>query len=278
MNKLLITILILLFSFQLSFTKNIGQKSDSIVNYTDINGLKQGKWSKKYNNEKTAYIATFYNNKLIGSYKRFYKLGRPSLVVEYDSLGNETGYAKLFYDNRKMSAEGMYVSRNIKDGLWKYYGVDGRLVMSINYTKGQKDGKEITYWSNGRVMQEKNWINGIEDGLWLQFFENGKERLKVQMKNGKRNGAYYLYYASGRYYARGLYKNNLKHGHWIYSEPNGDTRRDTEFVNGIAADQDEIDKRVSKEIESYEQMKGLIPDPNIDNMFKYSKTYDPISK
>ena len=278
MTKLLITSLILLFSFNLSFSHNIGQKGDSIVNYTDINGLKQGKWAKKFNNEKIAYSATFHNDKLIGTYKRFYKIGRPSLLVEYDKEGDEGGYAKLYYDNRKMSAEGNYIKRNIKEGLWKYYGSDGRLVMNVTYAKGLKNGKEITYWSNGKVMQEKNWLNGVEEGYWLQFFENGKERLKAQIKNGKRNGAYYVSYPNGRYYARGRYKNNLKEGHWIFSEMNGDTRRDTEFTNGVAADQDEIDKQVTKELEEYEQMKGVIPDPNMQNMFKYGETYGPLSK
>jgi len=278
MTRFLIITLILILSSNFNFAQNIGQEGDSIVNYTDINGLKQGKWSKKYKNEKVAYTAIFHNDKLIGTYKRFYKIGRPSLLVEYDKEGKEAGYAKLYYDNRKMSAEGNYIKRNIKDGLWKYYGVDGRLVMKIDYAEGVKNGKEITYWSNGIVMQEKNWLNGVEEGYWLQFFENGKERLKAQIKNGKRNGAYYAFYPNGRYYARGRYKDNLKNGHWIFSERNGDTRRDTEFTHGVAADQDEIDKEVTKEIEEYEQMKGLIPDPNIENMYNYNKNYGPISR
>jgi len=278
MRRIFSLIIISLISISISMSQNVGQKGDSIVNYKDINGLKQGKWSKIYKNKKVAYTATFKNDKFIGEYHRFYKNGRPSLIVNYDLEGKESGYGRIFYDNKKLASEGNYIKKNIKDGLWKYYAVDGRLVMEITYSNGVKNGKELTYWSNGKVMQEKNWKNGVEDGLWAQYFQNGSNKLKTRMVNGKRDGLYYVYYPNGHYYAKGAYKNNLRDGRWIYADTEGKVTRDTEYTNGIPADQDKIDKETTRKLEEYEQMKGLIPDPTIDNMFKYSQTYGPISK
>jgi len=276
MKKFLLPALIIFLISTISFAQNVGQKGDTLINYKDINGMKQGKWTKKYKSGKTAYIATFKNDKLIGLYQRFHTTGKLGLEVNYDE--NESGYAKIYYDDGKLGAEGNYINRNVKDGLWKFYGVDGKLIIEINYKNGILNGKESKYWRNGNLMEEKNWKDGKQEGLWAQYFENGRDRLKTRMINDKRNGVFYVYYPNGRYYAKGAYKDNLRVGHWTFYDKDGTVTRDTEYTNGVAADQDEIDAKTTKEIEEWEQMKGVIPDPNIDNMFKYDKTYGPLSK
>ncbi len=276
MNKIILTLLILAVNIHLSVSQNIGQKGDSLVNYKDINGMKQGHWSKKYRNNRVAYIADFKNDKLIGKYQRFYRTGKLSLEVNYGQ--NESGPAKIYYDNKVLAAEGNYIHRNVKDGLWKFYGVDGRLVVEVTYSNGIKNGKETKFWKNGQKMEEKDWVDGKQDGVWAQWFENGKEKLKVRMISDKRNGLYYAYYPNGRYFMKGKYKENLKVGQWIYYDVDGNITRDTEFTNGVAADQDKIDAKTTKEIEEWEKMDGVIPDPNFDNMSKYDKTYGPKSK
>lgn len=271
-------ILILLFIVFISpnTAQNVGQVGDSVVNYQDINGLKHGLWTKKYKNGKTAYIAHFKNDKLIGDYQRFYTSGKVSLQVQYDE--NEAGPAQLFYDDGVLSAEGRYIHKNVKDGLWKFYGVDGKMVVEIHYKNGVLDGKELKYWRNGKVMEEKNWVNGQQEGLWAQYFETGQDRLKTKMVHNKRHGLYYTYYPNGKYYVKGQYKDNYRVGAWTYYTEEGEVRRATTYKMGVAADQDEIDEKTTREIEEWEKMKDVIPDPNIDNMFKYDKTYQPLSK
>ncbi len=276
MKKIIITLII---SFVFSLTiiaQNVGQNAKTTINYKDINGMKQGKWSKKYRTGKPAYNANFKNDKLVGLYQRFYVSGKLSLEVTYDKI--ESGYAKIYYDDGVLGSEGNYIKRNVKDGLWKYYTVKGKLISEINYTNGIKNGKEQQFWGNGNVMEEKNWVNGKQEGLWAQFFENGNDRLKTRMVNDKRNGLYYVYYPNGNYYAKGEYKNNLKIGPWSFYDTRGNITRDTEYTNGIAADQDEIDEKTTKEIEQWEQMKGLIPDPSIENMQNYDRDYRSLSK
>ena len=274
-KNFIILLIFTLISFS-TYAQNIGQKGDTLINYTDINGMKQGKWSKKYRNGKTAYRAFFKNDKLQGLYQRFFVSGKLGLEVYYDK--NEAGPVKIYYDNGVLGAEGYYVNRNVKDSLWKFYSVDGKLVVETHYTKGLQNGKEIKYWRNGQIMEEKNWVNGKQEGLWAQYFENGGDRLRTKMVNNKRNGIYYIYFPNGKHYIEGRYKDNIRVGEWKYYDYDGKVVRDTEYHNGVADDQDEIDEKTAKEVEEWEQMKGLIPDPNIDNMFNYDKKYRPLSK
>ncbi|MBN2669593.1 MAG: toxin-antitoxin system YwqK family antitoxin [Bacteroidales bacterium] len=268
--------IIFIFIASYVWSQNVGQQGDSLVNYKDINGHKHGKWTKQYESGKTAYIAHFKNDKLVGLYQRFYPNGKLIMEVNYED--NESGYAKLYYDDGTLLAEGHYIQKNIKDGLWKFYGTDGKLVVETNYEKGIINGKQTKYYRNGNKMEEIDLINGKKDGLWTRYFENGKERMKARMINDKRNGLLYVYYPSGKYYCKGRYENNLKTGPWVYYNEDGSIKRETEFINGHADDQEQIDEETTKMIEEWEQMKGVIPDPDMDNMMNYDQKYSPLRK
>ncbi len=261
--------------FQLANAQNVGQK-DSIVNYTDINGFKQGKWTKVFANKQRAYIAYFKNNKLFGEYKRFYENGKLNLEVNYDD--SESGYAKIYYDNGVLGAEGMYINRNVKDGLWKYYTVDGKKVVDINFDNGIPHGDEIKYWINGAKLEKKTWNHGKMVGVWSRYFSDGSFWFQMKYKEGKRDGAAQVFFPNGKMSVKGSYKNNLKHGRWIYYNKDGSIARDTEFINGVPTDEAEVDSMMTKKIKEWDKMKGLIPDPSEENMMNYDKLYGPLSK
>ena len=39
---------------------------------------------------------------------------------------------------------------------------------------GQKEGKEVRYFENGQVKQERHYVDGKSDGKWVFYDENGK--------------------------------------------------------------------------------------------------------
>lgn len=271
-------ILLLIFLFSIFVVNGQNQKKDTtVINYTDINKLKQGKWTKPYESGKTAYIATFKNDKLVGLYQRFYPSGKLMLEIMYDKDGNESGPATLYYDNGEISAKGFYINRNVRDSTWYLYNTERYLVATINYKNGKRNGKEIYYWKNGQKCMEKDWVNGKEDGVWREYFENGNDRLKARMINGKRNGLFAVYYPNGRYFLKGYYKDNYREKHWTYYERDGKIRKELDYVHGHADNEDEIDRERTKEIMEWDKVK-TIPDPNIENMLFYEKKYRPLSK
>ena len=132
-------LIILVFIATNLFSQNVGEKGDSLVNYTDINGNKQGFWKKTYKNGRLAYTANFVNDKLIGEYKRFYSVtSKPMLEIIYDK--EQSGMAKLFWDTGKLMAFGKYINKNIKDSVWNFYGIDEKLMATVIYDKGIKNG------------------------------------------------------------------------------------------------------------------------------------------
>ena len=262
--KKTIILIIIAFTYNYMFSQNIGQKGNSKVNYTDINGKKQGKWTKKFPNGKKAYEAYFINDRPVNEYKRYYKSGQLKLEVNYDKRSN--GFAKLYWDTKKIMAEGNYVDINIKDSIWNMYGVDGVLMLKISYKKGIKDGKEIKYFRNGRVNEEIEWANDMKNGVWNWYYDNGKPRMKAHHINNVRTGGFWFYHENGMPYITGKYKNDLREGIWNFYTKDYKLIKSITYVNGKPTNKEELDEEMTKQIEEWEKMDGKIPEPTIESI------------
>jgi len=130
MRKLILLIGLMIF-FVSSYGQNKANRDTVVKNYTDINKMKQGLWTKPYKSGKTAYIATFKNDKLVGLYQRFYPSGKLMVEIHYDKNGKESGPATLYYDNGEISAKGFYTNRNVRDSTWYLYDTNRYLIAMI---------------------------------------------------------------------------------------------------------------------------------------------------
>lgn len=266
--KVLIVLLYIFVLPVILIAQNVGQKGDTLINYKDINGMKQGHWQKKYENETIAYDAYFKNDKIVGDYKRYYSNGKLKAYVKYDNKGNQTGYAILYWDNGNVMAEGKYINLNVKDSIWTFYGTDGKLVSKISYNKGVKDGDEINYYRNGKMSELIQYKDDKKDGLWQRFNENGDVYFETGYKNGIRNGGINIYYPNGKLRIKGRYVNGLKHGKFVFYDEKGEIEKEIVYKKGKAENEDEINSDYAKEILEFEKNKYRYPEPDESDFFK----------
>lgn len=252
-----------------SFSQNVGQPgSDSIINYTDIQGNKQGKWIRKYDKNRIAYTGYFKNNKLVGNYKRWYYSGALKSEINYNNDGS-VGYAKLFWDNGKLMAKGKYVNQNIKDSVWEYYGVDGILMMKESYVNGVLHGPSFSYFRNSKVSRKAPYENGKLHGIYKEYWEeNGLTRLEIHYEKGVRKGLIKVYYDNGKPYLVGNYEKDLPHGKWIVYFRDGTIEKELEYINGLLKNEDEHNREFAKKVMEIDKKKGKIPEPKEEDFFK----------
>ena len=54
-----------------------------------------------------------------------------------------------------------------------------------NFMKGLANGSEFIWYSNGRLKEEKNYLNGFfKQGVFKRWYENGNIRSSREYKNG----------------------------------------------------------------------------------------------
>lgn len=204
------------------------------------------------------------------------------------------GYNKFYYENGKLSSEG--IMRNGKpdeywktyyetgilksegnrkdfelDSIWNFYNDTGTIILKITYLKGKKNGirttyqqDEIleenfvndvkqgysyTYYPDGKLWKEANFVDGLEEGTGKEFAHNDGRVIKIitykkgyitdieninrmdkaQMKQGKWIG----FYDEGNIKWEGEFKNDLKNGYFKEYSKEGNLLTTQKYIDGI---------------------------------------------
>lgn len=259
-----LVLVLCLFYSSLTFAQTT-TSGDTVFNQTDAKGLKQGYWKGFYESKKIKYIGYFKDNKPVGTFKRFYDDGVIKALMVYNASGTKA-FTTLYYQNGVKAAEGNYVG-TVKDSIWNYYSYyDKTLSNRENYVKGKREGVSESYFSSGKKSQELEYKNDLKNGIWHQYYENGTVKISATYSNGKRIGPFVVNYPDGKPEWRGNYVSDVKTGKWTLFNPDGSINSEIEFVNGIAKNSQELERKESKQLELIEKIKGSIPEPD-ENSF-----------
>jgi antitoxin component YwqK of YwqJK toxin-antitoxin module len=256
MIKNILCVTILLFVILSGKAQNVGQEGDSLINYIDINGLKQGHWLKKYPNGNAQYEAYFVDNKPIGKLKRFDKAGDLYAILNYDKK-SEYASSEFFHKSGKTLAKGKYYG-NLKDSIWLYWDDNGKLYAKESWVKGIKNGTFIQYTSEGNILEEITWKQGLKDGPWKKYYGYGPLLFEASYVQGKLEGTCKSYYASGILQKEVKYINDLMEGPCFLYKENGSLQKIYSYKHGVCAElMDEQDKMIIE----LEKNKDQVEDP-----------------
>jgi len=239
---------------------------DTIFNQQDKLGEKTGWWKGTYPDGTTRYYGYFENGTPVGLMKRYRDDGTLQAKIYFHE--NNEAFAKLYYNDGNLAAEGKYVNMK-KDSLWKYYSFySHELMAKERYKSGVKDSLSIKYYENGQVFEKLCWENGKKDGKWIQYFENGKLKLKGHYEDGTRKGDFKTYYPNGSLETDGKYKDNLMTGNWVFYLPDSTEEMSIEFEAGKAKNPEKLLKKQREFLKLIEENKGKIPEPE-DAMYEH---------
>jgi antitoxin component YwqK of YwqJK toxin-antitoxin module len=250
MNKTLLFLFFITLSLH-SFAQNINQ--------TDTKGLRQGIWQKKYPNGKLMYQGNFKDNYPIGEMKRYHKNGILKAILLFSEQGKKAK-AQLFNTKKRLVAKGNFI-QNKKDSVWIYFDSNQNIRFSETYQNGLKSGETKYFFQNKNISEIITFDKNIKNGSWKRFFREGKIYFAANYKNGKLNGSYQSFYRSGRLEIDGIYKNNKRNGKWDYYSDRGKLLFTIDYIDGIASNQEELDKAQLKKLQNMEAQKNRFEDP-----------------
>lgn len=137
------------------------------LNYTDKNGLRQGKWIMGVLNE----------DSLIGYEMKCYyidgKLSGPWVSYNSDSLPEDM---RAYFKGKMMKQTKIvwYDNGNMKSSI------------SFAYINNEKvnDGERLLYYESGVLEKKSIYNKGKADGKWEGYYENGKVKYSMLYENG----------------------------------------------------------------------------------------------
>ena len=259
-KELLVYILLVIISPVTLAQENIS--SDTLFNYIDDSGLKQGHWKKYFDNGDMEYEGYFKNDKPVGEFKRFFPGNKIKAIMNYMEDG-KTVKANLFYQNAKKAAEGTFINTK-KEGPWKYFSYYGGHLSSLeNFINGKKDGVSYQYYENGKINEEIHWKNGIKQGKWARYYLNEKPVVSSTYLNDKLNGDYQAFYQDGKLKVKGVYWKDFRHGKWLYYNEKGEIKLTIKYHYGEVLNKDELNEYERKIFETFEKEVGKIMEPDL---------------
>ncbi len=94
-----------------------------------------------------------------------------------------------------LNMSGVY-AEGARDGEWKTFTEDGKVLRTTAYVKGKKHGLEKKFNPSGNVIEQKNYAEDVLDGPY--FKKTVKELLQIEgnYKAGKMAGAWKVYFVT----------------------------------------------------------------------------------
>lgn len=119
-----------------------------------------------------------------------------------------------------------------KEGSYKSYDSDGKLIEEAAYKNGALDGERRLYYADGSVQSIETFEAGQHNGRFLNFHENGKVQLQGDYLNGNMEGEWRGYYNNGQLKEVVPFLNNNENGTFVEYHENGNLKAEGTYLNG----------------------------------------------
>ncbi len=239
-NYLLILVLLSFYS-QISFAQN---KQDTTKNQEQPVPIKEYYESGKIkvqgfvkNNRYDSTFISYYENGQIEAQGSFKDCVFETNALRITALG--IGYCGGTEGKNKV----IRVSDSNKNGFWKSYYENGQLKVNENYICGTRIGLQLEYYPSGKL--KCNSFSSTENALTTYFFENGNIESIIKFNRGyepheKKDSVFVeiriletmKYYETGELESITKERNGNEDGKQIYFYKNGFIEYKEEYQNG----------------------------------------------
>lgn len=210
-------------------------------NTVDGNGKKQGAWKKLDEKGTCIYVGQFKDDKPYGMFTYFDMEGFKMTEMNFLD-GGPVAYAKMYYIDGKLQAEGKYLNQQ-KDSIWNFYNVDGYFLSSETWVKGKKEGKVIVYHPGTKQPASVTiFKNNVEEGAYVEYYLDGQKKMEATYVAGNWEGTATWYFVDGRINIIGAYQHAVKHGKWTYYNGDGTVKGTETWKFGKMTSQEQLIK------------------------------------
>ncbi len=184
-------------------------------NRIDNQGRRQGHWIKTDKDGSRIFEGEFKDGKEVGIFNYYYPDGTLKIRNTFTDPGRYCKH-EAFDRQGRLLATGFYNQKN-RDGEWRYYSQEGKLVKIAGYRMGIKEGTHVVFNSNGDTAEISNWKDNRRHGRWWKRIGE-KGWITGRYENGLMQGRLVEYDNEGRLVSDGNYLNGEKHGAYRHYE------------------------------------------------------------
>lgn len=191
-------------------------------------GQKEGVWKTYFTSGKLNLTETYVNGELEGKKVFYHENGKIDTEIEFKK-GERNGWLKKFDTEGNL----LYQVRFIEDYpvAYTYNEKTGKLLSEIPIPGGT--GKIKTYFSNGNLSTEYEYVDGQINGTNKQYYSNGRIQFEGTEDHGLSQGKYKYYYPTGQLKNDYYYEHDNVHGPYTEYNINGTIKEEGYYYNGL---------------------------------------------
>mgnify|MGYP001417177894 FL=1 len=168
-------------------------------NQYDKDGKRHGFWKVEFEDtQNPKFEGTFEHGKEKGKFK-FYKKGfynHPTAIMDFEQPQDSVQVTYYTQEGKPIS-EGMMLDKK-REGEWVYYHQKSDSIMMIEtYKNDSLYGFQKTYFTNGKLAEKTNYVNGQKDGKSFIYADNGQVTKDLNYKDGELHGPAIYYTPKG---------------------------------------------------------------------------------
>ena len=203
-------------------------------NQIDKQGRKQGHWVKTDKQGNKIYEGTFVDDQETGTFTYFYPNGTVRIKNEYTVPGKVCKH-EVYDKAGHLLAKGNFNQKN-RDGLWKFYSENGKIIKLTTYKMGVRHGLQVIFTPEGDTAEVCTWYDNHRNGRWWKRI--GKQGyITATYVMGGIDGRLVEYDDNNQLVQEGYYTKGDRNGMWKYYE-NGQLVVKEKWVKGIARDRE----------------------------------------
>lgn len=237
------------------YKENYQNGVSKVKGYYD-SGQRTGKWTEHYESGNKYYEGEYKYGLLSGKFKQWFVNGQIKSDNNYilkkrviTSLNNSVSNSYIrqgVYTPSNNAVEERNDNRNkewesVMDGKQATYSELGNLLSLSHYKIGVKHGVFKSWNSNKQLLSWIEYTNGIVDGKNFTYYQDGKphklyhENANFHKTNSYQNfdKSYKTFYINGKPEVIGFYKNGKLHGTYTVYNINGNVISYSNFNNGL---------------------------------------------
>jgi antitoxin component YwqK of YwqJK toxin-antitoxin module len=85
-----------------------------------------------------------------------------------------------------------------RNGMYEKKYDDGAVKIRGEMRNGKREGSWFSYYSNGKIWSQTDYIDGLRNGQSITWFPNGKKRYEGIYTNDKQSGTWKYYDETGK--------------------------------------------------------------------------------
>lgn len=140
----------------------------------------------------------------------------------------------VYHDEDKSKLKEMYYVQdtisNVLEGKYLSYYINGNIESEGQFINNETVGKWKFYYETGKQKMVGVVKRNSSDGFWEYFYESGIKSMEGEISNQKRRGEWKIYYESGRLKEKGSFVNNKREGPWQEFFEDGQVKGEVDYT------------------------------------------------